>query len=271
MSKEPVRADIICTFFNAAGTLPRTLSALTVQTETRIRIVLVDDGSTDESVALAETAALADPRIVLLRNPVKGRGQALNYGVAHSDAPLIAIMDADDVAHPRWIEDAVSIMATHSRHAAMGCARTYIYGQGNPQWPAESGATSPPRDVTATLGRGNPLCHSGSVIRREALVAVGGYDAARADNFDYDLWVRLMLAGRTLAVNDQVRLAKRYHGGQKFAVASGYVRSSLKVQVRAIRRKGGNPIDWLWVLARFVRETVRQRRRARYRRRSHAA
>lgn len=272
MSAAPVLADIICTFFNAAATLPRTIAALTSQTEARIRIVLVDDGSTDGSAAIAAQAAAADPRILSLRNPVPGRGRALNHGIAHSGAPLIAIMDADDVAHPRWIEDVLAVTAAHPRYAALGCGRIYIYGQGDAQWPADIGALPAPRDVTGRLGRGNPICHSGSVIRREALAAVGGYEAERTDNFDYDLWVRLMLAGQSLGVTDAVRLAKRYHGGQKFAVASGYVRSSLKVQVRAIRRRGGNPADWLWVLARLVRETVRQRQRARYiRRRSHAA
>ncbi|MEN3952949.1 glycosyltransferase family 2 protein [Iodidimonas sp. SYSU 1G8] len=270
MSAAPVLADIICTFFNAAGTLPRTIDALTGQTEARIRILLVDDGSTDESATIAERAAAADPRIVSLRNPIRGRGRALNHGIKQSHAPLLAIMDADDIAHPRWIEDMVALMAAHPRHAAIGCGRVYIYGQGDAQWPADSGMT-PPRDVTARLGRGNPICHSGSVIRREALAAVSFYDAARTDNFDYDLWVRLMLAGRSLGVTSAVRLAKRYHGGQKFAAASGYVRSSIRVQVRAIRRRGGNPADWLWVLARLVRETVRQRRRARLlERRGHA-
>lgn len=262
MSAHPPRTDILCTFLDAEDTLPRTLDSLARQTEAAIRVWLVDDGSRDASARIAADRASADPRFTAVTSPVHGRGHALNHGASLGSAPFLAIMDADDLAHPRWIEDALAAMGRQEGIAAMGFGRQYLYGPAEPTWPTDAHETSRLEDVTARLGRTNPVCHSGSVIRRGAFQSVGGYDDGRTSNFDYDLWVRLAMARYRLANNSLVRVGKRYHAGQKFSHRPGFYRSSLEVQARAIRQVSRNPADWIPYLSRAVLFAFRSRRRA---------
>lgn len=250
--------DVLCTFFNAEPTLRDTLDALRDQTVTGMSVILVDDGSDDGSARIAGEFVAADSRFSLIVNPSRGRGRALDYGLRHGTAPLVAIMDADDLAHARWLEDAAALTAGDERFAVLGFGRAYIYDSGRAAWPAGTEPAEPPRDVTTRLGRTNPIGHSGSCISRVALEAVGGYDLSRQSHFDYDLWIRLARAGYRLGRSDSKRIAKRYHSGQKFAHRPGYLWSSFQLQGRAIRSISKTPlIDWMHAVIMLTRRIVR--------------
>jgi glycosyltransferase involved in cell wall biosynthesis len=254
--------DIVCTFLDAEATLGATLDSLAAQTEPDLRVTMVDDGSSDGGPAIAAERAACDHRFRLETSPVKGRGHALNFGARLGTAPLIAIMDADDIAHERWIEDAVAGMAARPELAAMGFGRM-MFGRRSLTWPAPSQARI--TDVTRLLGRTNPLCHSGSIYRRAAFEAVEGYDVSRSSNFDYDYWVRLAANGHKLGQHTGVRVAKRYHFDQKFAFKPGFERDSMAVQARAIRTVTRSPVDWLRLAARAARMELRRHQRHRAR------
>jgi hypothetical protein len=101
------RSTIIVPAFNVAATLPETLRALSAQTETDFEIIVVDDGSRDETVRIAQ--AHADPRVRLVRQVNRGLAGARNTGVAHARGAFIGFCDADDL----WMPDK---LATHVAH-----------------------------------------------------------------------------------------------------------------------------------------------------------
>ncbi len=259
----PAAVSVICTFLNAEDTLEATLASLDAQTATDARFILVDDGSSDRSGAIAAQFCSRSPRFALYRNPMPGRGRALNLAVERADSDYVAILDADDLAHPCWLEDGVRNLGQQSAFAGISFERVYIRDDQSPDWTnVNQPADGEPRDVTRALARGNILAHSGVLLRKAELVAMGGYDASRSHMLDYDLWIRLVKNGRRLGLSQSVRIAKRYHGGQKFARMKGYSVAAWREQLRAIMEIDPNYRNFLWLALRIARESTRGPRHA---------
>lgn len=255
-SKKPADIHILCTFLNAEGTLSDLLQSLLLQTHCDFVCLLVDDGSTDRSGEMAEAAARADGRFVVVRNPHPGRGQALNLGLSHAVGAIVAILDADDVAHPCWLARALAVISSEEKVAVLGCEQVLFEEFRELHWPSDIAERilTHYRDVTDSLSRHNPIGHSGALIRRKAIEDVGGYDTARSSQFDYDLWVRITANGGRLGKIDIPLVGKRIHPGQHFERPKhlSYVLSSLRVQRRAIVELRSPPGNYLWLLARLV-------------------
>jgi glycosyltransferase involved in cell wall biosynthesis len=227
--------SVICTFLDAETTLAATLDSLSGQSLDEARFILVDDGSTDGSAAIAGSFCGRDSRFRLLRNPDPGRGRALNLGIAESGEEFVAVLDADDLAHPAWLKDGLASIRTRPEFAVVSFARVFIREDDRALWQsADEPDAMDVRNVTRELAHANAIPHSGAIMRRRSLVDLGGYDTTRWNLFDYDLWIRLAQSGRQLGLSQRVRIAKRYHDGQKFAHTKGYTVAAWREQFRAI-------------------------------------
>lgn len=96
--------SVIVPVYNAAAHLPRTLAALRAQTYPHLEVLLVDDGSTDESPALCDAAALQDPRFRVLHQPNGGPAAARNAALDGAHGAWLAFVDADDVVTPGYLQ-----------------------------------------------------------------------------------------------------------------------------------------------------------------------
>jgi glycosyltransferase involved in cell wall biosynthesis len=227
--------SVVCTFLDAEATLEATLESLRLQTAPGVSFCLVDDGSSDRSTDIAKRFVARDSRFSLHANPRPGRVRALNFAVEAIDADYVAVLDADDLAHPAWLAEAVVATEAEPEFAVIGFERLFIRDSEEPNWlTGDLQSDLRVRDVTRRIAQGNPIGHSGAVIHRPGILAVGGYDARLRILEDYDLWIRLAKAGRPLGVCRSVRVAKRYHDGQKFARMQGFSLAAWKVQFRAI-------------------------------------
>lgn len=94
--------SIIVPIFNAANYLDACLSSLIKQTEREIQIILVDDESTDGSLAILQQYAKQDARIAVYEQPHAGQSIARNYGLTYAQGEYIAFLDADDRLEPDW-------------------------------------------------------------------------------------------------------------------------------------------------------------------------
>ena len=94
--------SIIVPIYNAAPYLADCVGSLTAQTVQDIEILLVDDGSTDDSAALAQSFVDKDARIHLIRQQHAGQSAARNNGMRHARGEFIAFVDADDRIEPDW-------------------------------------------------------------------------------------------------------------------------------------------------------------------------
>lgn len=96
--------SIIVPIYNAGKYLDACIGSLLAQSVRELQIILVDDGSTDNSKSVAQRYAKTDPRVELYEQPHAGQSAARNNGLAHAKGEFIAFVDADDSINPDWCE-----------------------------------------------------------------------------------------------------------------------------------------------------------------------
>jgi glycosyltransferase involved in cell wall biosynthesis len=102
------RVDVVIPVRDGAPYLAAAIESVLAQTQPAARIVVIDDGSQDESAAIAERFGAP---VTVLRRPAAGAPFALNAGIAASDAPVVAFLDADDLWEPRKLELQLDLLA----------------------------------------------------------------------------------------------------------------------------------------------------------------
>jgi hypothetical protein len=224
--------------FNAERYLATALKSVLTQTFTDFEVVIVDDGSTDASPAILASHADQDPRVRILRQDKAGIVTALNRGLNECRAPLVARMDADDVAYPERLGRQVAFMRSHPSVAAMGSSLRLITPDGRPG-PTLRQPTAPSQ-IKRLLRRGNVLAHPSVILRKDAILACKGYREPLRHAEDYDLWMRLS-ESYELANVDDCLLDYRVHPQQvSWSHAEAQAIRILGVQLLARQRaKGG--------------------------------
>lgn len=185
MSPRPA-VSVITPVWNAAATLTATIASVQAQTRPDWEMLLVDDGSTDGSRALAEALAAVDPRLrVLALGANRGPAAARNAGIRAARAGRIAFLDADDLWYPAKLARQIAFMDAHG-HAFVFCAYRRIDAAGRPL-----GVVAAPARVTrAEALRGNVIGCLTAVYDADLLGKVEMPDLARRQ--DYALWLKLL-------------------------------------------------------------------------------
>jgi glycosyltransferase involved in cell wall biosynthesis len=186
--------DVIIPAFNSSATIRRCLESLIAQTYPNWRAIVADDGSTDGT---ADLAAGLDSRIVVLTTDINsGPAFARNLALNASAAPLVALLDADDSWDPEYLESQVAMFtsAIAGQPIAFSCCNARVVDQSG----GDAG-TWLRHDVRADPTLGEILARNtifvGCMIRREALISIGGFDDSLRAGEDYDVWIRLLEAG----------------------------------------------------------------------------
>ena len=206
--------SVLLPCYNTVSTLNEALDSLACQTLVDFEIIAVDDGSTDETLQILQARAAQEPRLRLLPRPHAGIIAALNAGLAHCAAPLIARMDADDRAHPERLEKQVVFLLAHPEIDVVSCRVTGFPAgqvrQGFAIYLEWLNALLDDEDIRRQIFIESPLPHPSLVFRRQALLRVGGYqDNGWAE--DYDLLLRLYLDGARFAKLPEALLEWREH------------------------------------------------------------
>jgi hypothetical protein len=161
--------------------------------------------------------AARDRRVVLVGGPGEGIARALNRGLARCDAPLVARMDADDVAHPERIAAQRALLEGAPELAAAG-SRVALFPRaavraGMARYAAWLNGLVTPDLVHRDLLVEAPLVHPAATIRRDRLEAAGGWRDGPFPE-DYDLWLRLAEAGGAMTNLPRVLLRWRESPGR---------------------------------------------------------
>jgi len=187
--------SVVMPVLNGERFVGAAIASILAQTVRDLELIVVDNGSTDATPDLVRAAA-RDPRLRSLSLPRPDLVAALNLGLAEARAPVVARMDADDVARPRRLERQLAVLARHPEVAVVSCAYRRIDEDG-----VVLGTVRPPtrREGLAHLMRHYCLyLSSGATMRRDAVLGVGGFHTSYPPAEDYDLWLRLLDAGHEL-------------------------------------------------------------------------
>lgn len=226
--------DVLIAVRAPAPWLRETLISLRDQTYKSWRLILVMDGSSED---VARDCREVLPQFTPYSAPAgSGTVTALNIGLGHSTAPLVARIDADDVALPGRFAAQTEYLDANPDAVAVATGCEIIDDKGNLM------AVKPLRisDVTRHLRWYNPLVQSSMVIRRAALDAAGGYRTDARHLEDYDLWLRLAGQGR-IGVIAQPLVQYRRHPNQVTQVHgySAQARAALAASRRELAQAEG--------------------------------
>jgi cellulose synthase/poly-beta-1,6-N-acetylglucosamine synthase-like glycosyltransferase len=202
-----LRLSVVIPVHNAAPFLAEALDSVYRQTTLPAEVIVVDDGSTDGSAAVA-----ARWPVTLLTSSVNyGPAAARNAGIRAATGDVVAFLDADDVWHPTHCASLLALLEAYPEAVVAG-SRSVHFGEAAGVSPMRIPAHTP-ASVLWSLVRCNEVRQSTAVVRRWALREVGGYNESLRYAEDYDLWLRL--ARRFPFVGtDEVTASYRVHPGQ---------------------------------------------------------
>jgi glycosyltransferase involved in cell wall biosynthesis len=211
MSKTPL-VSILMPCYNAEATISEALESLSRQTLGDFEVILVDDGSADDTPNVLSGWTRRDPRFHLYCQSHAGIILALNYGVQYCSAPYLARMDSDDLTRPQRLEKQVDYLEAHPEVSLVSClVEGYPHEQvreGFRIYIAWLNSLVSDEEIRREIFIESPFAHPSIMLRKAWLEKVGGYrDNGWAE--DYDLWLRLYIHGACFAKLDQVLLSWR--------------------------------------------------------------
>ncbi len=195
------RVSVLLPVRDGAATLAAALRSVLRQSEGRFECVVVDDGSRDESLALARDFARRDARIRVLATARSGLVATLMHGLAACTAPFVARMDADDCMHRERLRLQVAALEKTGL-AAVGCwVRLHPrrgLSDGMRAYEHWLNAIDTPEAVRREAFVECPIAHPTLLARRSVLSAFGYRDADWPE--DYDLVLRMLAAGERIGM-----------------------------------------------------------------------
>lgn len=211
MSPTPPRISVILPVWNGERFIAGAIESVLTQTYRCFELIVIDDGSTDGTVAILEDFARRDRRVVLIRTAHGGVAQALNAGLDAARGLYIARMDADDISLPKRLEKQMAYLDAHPDCVVVGSGVEVIDEAG--EMVGETTFAETHAAITAALLSGrSPIAHPTVVIRRQALEAAGGYDGGRYPSEDFDLWIRLGRLGQLANMSEALLQYRRHKG-----------------------------------------------------------
>lgn len=192
---EKYRISVIMGIYNCGPTLAEALDSLLAQTYQGFKVIMCDDGSTDNTLEVAQTYVDRYPgKFILIRNEENLKLAAtLNHCLEYVDTEYVARMDGDDLCDPARFAKQIDFLDNHPQYSHVSTAMKLFdedgfYGQTKPAVKEPSGDQ---------FRCGTPYCHAPSMFRHEALIKVNGYTAEpyveRVE--DYYLWYKFHKAG----------------------------------------------------------------------------
>lgn len=181
--------SVVIPAYNAAWCVARAIDSVLAQTYARYEVLVVDDGSTDETAALVNAYG---ERVRLLQQPNGGLSGARNLGMRNAAGEYVAFLDADDYWLPEKLERQIALMQAHPDVGFCSTATRVETPQGEQiglwKCPACGGDTL--RTIFAVNGA---VAGSGSsvMVRRDVLARAGEFDVTLRCLEDIDMWMRL--------------------------------------------------------------------------------
>lgn len=189
------RISVIMGIYNCAPTLVEALDSLLAQTYQGFKVIMCDDGSTDNTMEVAQNYVAKYPgKFILIRNERNLKLAAtLNHCLEYADTEYIARMDGDDLCDPKRFEIQLKFLDEHLEYSHVSTSMKLFDEDGF--YGCSAARDTMPGAKSFLVG--TPYFHASSMIRTEAMQKVGGYTATLAVERieDYYLWYKFHRAG----------------------------------------------------------------------------
>ncbi len=214
--------SVIIPVYNSTTTIQTTLHSVFQQTFREFELIIVDDGSTDQTLEIVRQ--YQDNRLQVMACSHRGASVSRNQGLYQSKGEYIAFLDGDDVWTPDKLEKQFQALKANPAAAVAYSWTDYIDEVGNPLYPGShvslNGQVYPQLLIRNFLESGsNPL------IERQALIQVGGFDESLQGGQDWDLYLRLAAKYQFITV-PQVQI---YYRVSSHSISSHLLRQEQQV------------------------------------------
>ena len=191
------RVSVLMAAYNCAAYVGEAIDSVLAQTMTDLELILVDDGSTDQSPEIMKRYADQDARVVVYRQENQGIGGASNQALKLARAPYIAILDSDDAMMPERLAIQADYLDQHADIAAVGSQWFTMNTQGEIK--GIDRQPSDPDSLFTLMFAYFAMHHPTIMARKKTILACGAYDTKiRRGCMDYGLFFNLLLAGHRM-------------------------------------------------------------------------
>jgi glycosyltransferase involved in cell wall biosynthesis len=229
------RVTVVITTYNRAELLPRAVASVLAQTMPDFELLVVDDGSTDDTVAVL--ARVDDPRLHTLPRAHHGVSDSRNAALAVARAPWVAFLDDDNEWKPGYLEHQLRLADAHPEAGVVYCTGELV-GDAGGVWPPRTPSGQVFDDLCTPWG---PLV-SAVMVRRSLLVELGGFSRALEVFEDRDLLLRLSLS-TPFAASPEPLVLRHPHDRPRLVLDEAIQRRSMAAldrrwRLTALRRSG---------------------------------
>jgi glycosyltransferase involved in cell wall biosynthesis len=194
--------SIIMPAYNVAPYIASAIRSALVQTYTDFELIVVDDGSKDNTAEIVKSMMREDPRIRMVQQANRGLAGARNTALRAARGEMLALLDSDDMWEPEFLAAQMAILDARPEVDIVTGNGWYLEG---PRHGALARPYPDPRPdpVLASIIGDEWSVFIMSVMRRRVYTAIGPFDEEMRSNEDYDFWLRAAVAGFTFARNDR--------------------------------------------------------------------
>jgi glycosyltransferase involved in cell wall biosynthesis len=238
--------SVVMPAYNSHRFIEDSIQSILGQTFQDFELIIVDDGSTDPTLEIAQRYAKCDSRVSIIQSDHGGISQAINRGIEHAKSDWIAIMHADDIALPQRFEKQHTAAKRNPQVIAWGTYAYHINELGKILGLSEVGPTTADEFyIRCQKGEIIQLIHPTMLMRKEAVMKVGGYNSLFDGSEELELLCRLGALGPILSIAEPL-LLYRIHSSSVTMQRFFHMRAFSRF-IRACQRaraEGREPPTW---------------------------
>jgi glycosyltransferase involved in cell wall biosynthesis len=230
MSPACPKISVLMCAYNAGRYIGQAIASVLAQTFLDFELIIVNDGSTDETEAVIRL--FDDPRMVVIHQPNKGIAEALNTGLAAARSEFIARFDADDICYPHRLEKQYSFLVANPGYCIIGSAADYVDQKGEFVF-THTPAAQDNEAIQAIKKQQCPFIHSSVLYKRSLILECGGYNAHAHSFEDHLLWVEVLKKAKGINMPEPL-LQVRLNPGSLTIDEKWRTREFLQIKQRAL-------------------------------------
>lgn len=258
VSDEPRLVSVVIPSYNRARLLPRAVNSVLGQTYPTIEIIIVDDGSSDDTPLVAAELVGEDPRVQYRRVPHRGAARARNVGIGAAKGDFLAFQDTDDEWDPEFIQRLLPQIVEDECAVAFSSHR--LVGPDGKESIVPHRAIRNPR---RRLAFGNVVSTQTVLMWRSLLAECGEFDESLPRFQDWDLWIQFLTKRSAVFRHVPTVLATLYR--QPDSISAGRELDRMRALARILVKHAGffilRPFALLWLVLRILLGPLRDARR----------
>ena len=242
MPSSPEATVVLC-IYNGEKYLAQAIDSVLQQDFQNFELFLLDDGSTDGTLQIIREYEKRDRRCKVFTGPNLGLIGSRNLGISHANSDLIVLMDADDICMPNRLSTQIRYLNEHPDCVAVGAAALLIDPQGDPLKELLLAEDHAGIDAAHMAGHGGAIVNPSTMMRKQAVLQVGGYRKEFLHAEDIDLFLRLAEIGQLANIPVQLLQYRQHLGSIGYQHAQKQRDSADKAVNSARQRRGLAPLS----------------------------